>query len=281
MKKKLLILQDIWTPFSKSHAGSYASACCYYLLLSIPAGVVVILSILPLFISSKEQLLSIAKQWLSLDSLPILEQILVSYRDQFSAGILSVSFITAIWSAAKGISALLQGLHVVLDTPKNNFIHRRVWGAITIIISVPLTFLLLLLLGSANRILENIMKDNSCGFPSFIRVLAFPSLMSFAILMSVLILVYGSVLKGHKKRNILYISSIVSVACIIVSELFSDYSQFYYANIKHYSLFAVILATMVWIRTLVLIVLYGAILYKGCVEKTYHPIRILMRALKA
>lgn len=280
MKKKLFILQDIWTPFSKSQAGAYASACCYYLLLSIPAGFVVFLSILPLFFSSKEQLLSLISQWFTGDSLPALEQILDLYHDRFSVGILSISFVTSIWSAAKGISSLIQGLHVVLDKPQNNFIRRRFWGVITIILSVPLTSLILLLLGCAKRILESIVEDRLISLSIFTRVLAVPSLLSFAILMPVLFLVYSSVLKEHKKRHIIYIASVVSLACIIVSGLYSDYSQFVYANISQHSLFAVILAAMVWIRTLVLIVLYGAILCKGCIEKTYHPVQVLKNALK-
>ena len=281
MKKKLLIVQKILTPFLKSKAGVYASACCYYLLLSIPAGVVVILSLLSLFEGYNKGLLSYVTQRLSIDSLPLLHQMLSSSRDKFSAGILSVSFVTAAWSAAKGISSLFQGLHTVLDIPANNFIHRRIWSVVTIIISVPLTLLILLLLGSANFVLENITAVYSHAIPSSVRIFANPSLISFAMLTPILTIIYGSVLKEHKKTKVIYVSSLISVLCIFVSVLYSHYLQHFNANTEHYSLFTIVLATMVWIRTLVLIILYGAIVYKKIAEKNYHPIRILMNALKS
>ena len=228
-----------------------------------------------LFIVPAEDVDSLLSPWLSESAISFLK--LIIPEGGLSVGILSVSFLTTIWSSAKGLSSLLEGLCVVLNIPKSNFIHRRIWGIMTIIISIPVTSFLLLMLGSASRIIKQLSEEIFSESNVLSYVFQFPAIISFLVLTPLLAAVYGFVLKKVKLGQLLLFSSVISGTCIVVSMLFSS-SYGLYQNMKQYTFFAVILTVMVWIRTLMLIILYGAILYRICMEKKYHPILIIKKA---
>ena len=68
--------------------------------------------------------------------------------------------------------------------------------------------------------------------------------------------------------------------CVAVSRLFSVYSNYFYTNIQEFSGVAILLASMVWLRLIVLIIFYGAILYQLCSQGLYHPIEIIKSFLR-
>jgi len=113
-------LREFWgilADVSSRRLGTYAAAGSFYLFLSLVPLVIVVLTVLP-FTPLTEELLLEALDVLLPDGVTGLIRDIVENIFEASAATLSVSAVLTVWSASLALVALMRGLAVAYDAPR-------------------------------------------------------------------------------------------------------------------------------------------------------------------
>ena len=164
---------------------AYAAQSAFFILLAIIPFLMVFLSLLKYTPITESMLLAIYEEGLPRYISPFF----ISITDEIytrSFGITAVSAIVAIWSAAKGMHALTDGLNAVNDLEESrNWFVLRFWSAIyTVVFMVAIVFtLMVVVFGGAIRTLAveylPILRELSIVLSSFRGLLLFVVLVVF------------------------------------------------------------------------------------------------------
>jgi len=164
---------------------AYAAQSAFFILLAIIPFLMVFLSLLKYTPITESMLLALYEEGLP----GYISPFFISITDEIytrSFGITAVSAVVAIWSAAKGMHALTDGLNAVNDLEENrNWFVLRFWSAIyTVVFMVAIVFtLLVVVFGNSIRTLAMdylpILRDLSIVLSSFKGLLLFAVLVIF------------------------------------------------------------------------------------------------------
>ncbi|MBR2403084.1 MAG: YihY/virulence factor BrkB family protein [Lachnospiraceae bacterium] len=164
---------------------AYAAQSAFFILLAIIPFLMVFLSLLKYTPITESMLLALYEEGLP----GYISPFFISITDEIytrSFGITAVSAIVAIWSAAKGMHALTDGLNAVNDLEENrNWFVLRFWSAIyTVVFMVAIVFtLMVVVFGNSIRTLAvdylPILRDLSVVLSSFRGLLLFAVLVVF------------------------------------------------------------------------------------------------------
>lgn len=129
---------------------SIAAATAFWFFLSLVPMVMLAVSILPYTPLTREQLLSLVQAAVP-DSVSELIEIIVNDVYQASAGILPISILATVWSAARGFASLIRGLEEIYrQESRSGYLMRRLLGIVYTVCM--LVFMLLsILLGGFGR----------------------------------------------------------------------------------------------------------------------------------
>lgn len=164
---------------------AYAAQSAFFILLAIIPFLMVLLSLIRYTPVTESMLLSLYEE-----NLPgYISPFFITITDEIysrSLGVTAVSAVVAVWSAAKGMHALMDGLNAVNDLEENrNWIVLRFWSAIyTIVFIVAIVFtLMVLVFGNSIRVLAidylPILRNVSVILSSFKGLLLFAILVVF------------------------------------------------------------------------------------------------------
>ena len=134
---------SIWRDFSsqmkKQNISAYASSTAFFLFLSVIPMLMVVCAVLP-YTPVTEQNLVTALTDVTPDIADAMVESLVVDVYESSVGILPVALIAMVWSAAKGVMALMRGLNAVngVDEKRNYFVIRFIASFYTLIMLVVL-----------------------------------------------------------------------------------------------------------------------------------------------
>lgn len=164
---------------------AYAAQAAFFVLLSIIPFLMVLLSLIQYTPITESMLLAIYEEGLP----GYISPFFITITDEIynrSFGVTAVSAVIAIWSAAKGMHAITDGLNAVNDLEENrNWFVLRFWSAVyTVIFMVAIVFtLVVLVFGNAIRILAveylPVLQNISIMLSSFKGVLLFFMLVIF------------------------------------------------------------------------------------------------------
>ena len=120
--------------------GQHAANAGYFIVLSVFPALVLLLSLLRYTSLDARDLLFALEGVIPEALLPAAENLIISTYAYTSSAVVSVSAVSALWSASRGIHGLLLGLNAIYDVPENRgYFYTRS-------ISVFYTFLFLLVL---------------------------------------------------------------------------------------------------------------------------------------
>ncbi len=164
---------------------AYAAQSAFFILLSIIPFLMVLLSLLKYTPITESMLLNVYKEGLP----GYISPFFITITDEIytkSFGVTAVSAVVAIWSAAKGMHALMDGLNAVNDLEENrNWFILRFWSAIyTVVFMVAIVFtLVVIVFGGFIRTLAvdylPILRNLSVILSSFKGLLLFGVLVIF------------------------------------------------------------------------------------------------------
>lgn len=226
---------------------AYAAQSAFFILLSIIPFLMVLLSLLKYTPITESMLFSMYEEglpgYISTFFITITDEV---YTRTF--GITAVSAVAAVWSAAKGMHALMDGLNAVNDLQENrNWFVLRFWSVIyTIIFIVAIVFtLMVLVFGSLIRTLAveylPILRTVSVIISSFKGLLLF----------AVLVIFFDIVFSVLPNKNLSFMSQLPgAVLCALawngISLLLSVYIN-YFNGFSMYGSLTTVALIMLWL----------------------------------
>lgn len=274
---RLHTLSGLWRPFTRHHTTLYAAGASFYTLLSVfPAllFLLTLLSSLPLVLAGATSLL----EALVPDSfLPLLDHIAETVSGSASPALLSLSAITTLWSASKGVMALMDGLNAVLDVDDRRGFLRRRGMAILYFLLLSLCLLATLCIHTLGQwILAAFLRhfpEASAFWERLLSLRFFYTLLPLAVLFALLYRVLPTV--RVRVRHCLLGGAATAAGWLLFSQLFSVYVNLFASRQVLYNGIGFLILTLLWLHICILMFLLGGIFSVLLSQGTYHPIRIL------
>ena len=134
IRKLYLIGMDFSEHMKKQNISAYAASIAFFFFLSLGPMLIMICTIIPYTPLTEENLVTAVTD-LTPDRIdPLAESLIADVYDK-SAGILSIALLATLWSAAKGVMALMTGLNAVngVEEKRNYFLVRAVASVYTVV----------------------------------------------------------------------------------------------------------------------------------------------------
>ena len=167
IRRLILIGFDFGKHMSRKNISSFAASTAFFLFLSLIPALMLLCAIIPYTPLTEANLMSAAKQ-ISPDAM---NSLLVSIiRDVYdkSIGLVSASAIITLWSAGKGVLALMRGLNAVnnVEEDRSYIVLRMVACLYTVLllIAVLLSLLIMVFGNSLIRLIEGVIPQTSYLF---------------------------------------------------------------------------------------------------------------------
>ena len=243
---------------------SHAANAGYFIVLSVFPALVLILSLLRYTSLDAQDLLFLLEGFLPAALMGSAEKLIVSTYAHTSTAVVSVSAVGALWSASRGIYALLTGLNTIYDVEEN----RGYWQ--TRFISVLYTFLFVVVLVLTlvlnvfgESILEMLPPAQGAVGRFFSEVV---DLRFFLLLILQTALFSAMFMRLPNRKNSLSDSFpgavLASLGWLIFSNLFSVYVEHFAGYTSIYGNVYAVALSMLWLYCCLSIVFYGGALNK-------------------
>jgi membrane protein len=247
---------------SKLQIPILASSACYFLALAVFPALVLLISLIrytPLDITT---IFAVLEGVLPDALMPYAQNLILSTYNNASGALISLSAITALWSASRGIHGLLSGLNVIYDVVEDrNFLLTRI-----ISVGYTFAFIVVLLLTLVLHVFGTTIMDMLphsdhplITFVSDVVDLRFFLLLGIqTALFTAMFMVFPN--RRNKAADSLPGALLASIGWLTFSDLFSIYVENFtrYSNI-YGSVYAVALS-MLWLYFCISIFFYGGAL---------------------
>lgn len=272
-KKLVIIFRDFSKQLSRDNIGAFASSTAFFFFLSLVPMLMIICSVLPYTPLTEDNLMSAVTR-ITPDSMDPLMISIISQMYARSTNILPIAIIVTIWSAGKGMLALMRGLNVVNGVVENRnyFILRIASSFYTIITLVAL--LLSLLFSVFGKVLVHSLTK---GIPQISNIVSAMIHMRFLFVWAFLAFAFTFIYTyiPNKKLKLRYQipgAIFASISWSIFSYCFSVYVDDFNGMLTYGSLSTIILILM-WLYFCIYILLIGANM-----NRYFRPvIKVLMK----
>lgn len=278
--QRLRSLSRLWAPFSQSNASIYAASSSFFILLSVFPAVLFFLALLPYLPISLQQWLDFLEEFVPSPFFPLVTYVFDTVRTNSTLTLLSLSAITTLWSASRGILYISDGLNAVLQRHgKRRYLNRRVMSII---------YFLLLALALSAMLTVHVFGEavlDACirWFPYAVNLAEalyhlrfFYFILIFGMVFSLIYWLFPR--RALHFRSCLFSGMMTAFGWIVISQLFSIYVNYFAGYIKLYGGIGLLILTCIWLNFCILLFLYGAVLAGLLHQRSYHPIRIIKEA---
>lgn len=258
LKRLVLIGYDFGRHMSKKNISSFAASTAFFLFLSLIPALMLLCSIIPYTPLTEANLMSAATE-ISPDAMnSLLINIIRDVYDK-SVGLVSASAIITLWSAGKGMLALMRGLNAVnaVEESRSYVVQRMVACLYTVLmlVAVILSLLVMVFGKSLVGIIVGIIPQTTYLFDLLIH---FRTLLMWAVLTVVIALLYTYV-PGTRLGFQMQLPGAVfaAVAWSVMTWAFSVYID-EFNGFNTYGSLTTIIILMLWLYTAMYIILAGA-----------------------
>lgn len=257
-KRLLFIGYDFGKQMSRKNISAFAASTAFFLFLSLIPALMLLCAIIPYTPLTEANLMSAARE-ISPDAMNgLLTSIIADVYDK-SIGIISVTAIATLWSAGKGVLALMRGLNAVNDVEedRNYLVLRMVASLYTVLmlIAILLSLLIMVFGNSLIKLIEGVIPQSSYLFDLLMH---FRSLFVWAVLTIVIALIYTYV-PGARMGFKMQLPGAVfaAVAWSVMTWAFSVYVDVF-NGFNTYGNLTTIIILMLWLYAAMYITLVGA-----------------------
>ncbi len=144
LKRLLFIGYDFGKQMGRKNISAFAASTAFFLFLSLIPALMLLCAMIPYTPLTRENLMSVATK-ISPEAVdPLLKSVIADVYAK-SVGVISVTAIATLWSAGKGMLALIQGLNAINDVEENRnyFLLRMVASMYTVLILIAVLLSLL------------------------------------------------------------------------------------------------------------------------------------------
>lgn len=279
MKKLILIFNAFTIQIKKCHVSAYAASAAFFMFLSLIPILLLVCSILPYTPVTEADLMELMAQILPTSLVPLAVSTVADVYDK-SPAIISVSAVVTIWSAGKGMLAIIRGLNAIhAETVKQNYLLQRIRASIyTVILLVMI--LISLLLGVFGETIGNVLERRLPGIMTFSPLF---SNLRILVILAVLMLFFTALFTWIPSVKLDFRTQIVGAAFVSVTwSVFSFAFSIYvnrFAGNSIYGNMTTIAMLMLWFYFGFYLLFMGALISKflepateyllGCAQKKH------------
>lgn len=248
---------------------AHSANTAFFLILSVFPASMILVGLLGYTSLELKDVLSLVKQVMPEPLMPLAERLLSGAYEATSAPLLSVSAITAVWSASRGILGLKRGLNDVYGCEeRRSYLATRGISMLYTVLFVGMLVLSLVLNVFGSTILDYLHMTTNPVLLFVMDVIDF----RFFLMMLLQTALFTAMYAALPDRRVGLLESfpgavVASFGWLIFSKLFSVYVEHFprYANIFG-SLYAAAL-TMLWLYCCIMILFYGGAINRYIMEK--------------
>lgn len=278
IRKACKNLYEFGVDMSKKNISAFSASTAFFIFLSLIPMLILLCAILPYTPLTEENLLFLVTKNMAESVKPLVSGMIEDVYSR-SAGVLSIAALGTLWTAGKGVLALIRGLNAVNDVEENRnyFVVRSVACFYTLIMIVAV-ILSLFLMVFGNLFVNVLLKD----FPQT-RVLIqflmnFRFLFAWVILTVFFMLVYTFV---PNKKMRFYEQMTGAMFSAVVWSVFSWCFSVYVDRFEGFSIYgslATVIIVMLYLYFCMYIILIGAHINsyfkeKGGVKKQWEELK--------
>jgi len=258
LRRLLFIGYDFGKHMSKKNISAFAASTAFFLFLSLIPALMLLCAILPYTPVTKANLMYLARE-ITPDAMDALLVSIISDVYDKSVGIISVTVAATLWSAGKGVLALMRGLNAINDVEENrNYLLLRIVASLYLILMIFAVLLSLLIMVFGNsliRLIEGFVPQTSYLFDILIH---FRTPLVWAVLTVIIALMYAYV-PGTRQGFKIQLPGAVfaAVAWSIMTWAFSLYVD-EFNGFTMYGNLTTIIILMLWLYAAMYIILAGA-----------------------
>ncbi len=254
------IIKGFTNRLKDDHISAFSAQAAFFLIMSIVPFLSLLLTLIKYLPISQAMLLDTVINVTPVPFEPLVTTILEELFAKSNGAILSVSVLVAIWSAAKGVLAIVRGLQAVyhVNESRNYFVLRFI-SAIYTVIFVTAIILTLLLLVFSNQIYYALKTD----FPTAADFISIFIKQKFLLALCLLTLFFLVVYKLVRRSNNSFISLIpgaviAALSWIVFSYAFSVYIDKFSDFSYTYGSLTTIVLLMLWVYFCMYLLFIGA-----------------------
>ena len=271
VRKIYLIAMDFASQMKKQDISAYAASIAFFFFLSLVPMLMMLCTIIPFTPLTEENLVTAVTD-ITPDRVDPLAESLIADVYARSAGILSIAVVATIWSAAKGVMALMQGLNAIngVVEERNYFVVRAIASFYTMVMLV-IVILSLFLMVFGNQLVNLALHR----VPQLKGIVSFLMNFRFILVWLILTLLFSVIYAYVPDVKLSFREQIpgalfASVAWSIFSWGFSMYVN--YGNAYGiYGSLAIITIVLLWMYFCMYIIMIGAYL-----NKYFRPVNIVL-----
>ena len=258
LRRLLFIGYDFGKHMSKKNIGAFAASTAFFLFLSLIPALMLLCAILPYTPVTKANLMYLARE-ITPDAMDALLVSIISDVYDKSVGIISVTAVATLWSAGKGVLALMRGLNAINDVEENrNYLLLRIVASlylILIIVAVLLSLFIMVFGNSLIRLIEGFVPQTSYLFDILIHL---RTPLVWAVLTVIIALMYAYV-PGTRQGFKIQLPGAVfaAVAWSVMTWAFSLYVD-EFNGFTMYGNLTTIIILMLWLYAAMYIIMAGA-----------------------
>lgn len=250
-------INEFMAKMKRDDVGAHAASAAFFMFLSIFPILMLLCSVLPYTHISEADLLRVVTDLLPSSIDPLAVSVIGELYDQ-SVAVISVSAVFIIWSAAKGILALVRGLNAVQEVNETrNYFVLRFWSCIYTVILLVLIVFSLIVLVFGNPIINNLLSHLPSIRYMAIILMPFRYLVVIIALALVFALMYALI--PNRKNKIfdkMPGAIFASFGWTVFSWAFSMYVE-RYGSFNMYGSLTTIVIIMLWLYFCMYILLLG------------------------
>lgn len=259
IKKVIKLVRGFLRAMQEDHVGAYAAQTAYFIMLSFIPFIILLLTLIQYTTLTKADIYA-AAQAIFPNSMDVFVIDIINEVYSKTAVTVSLSAITAAWSAGKGFLALMRGMNSVYDVEEQrNYIILRLRSAIYIIVFVISIILSLVVLVFGNAIHEAAVVH--LPFLAVITgmILRMKDVVAIAFLTLVFMLLYKFVLNRKARLYSQAPGALLSSICWYLFSIgFSLYVDYSPGFSNMYGSLTTIIMVMLWLYFCMYIILIGA-----------------------
>lgn len=262
IRKLCLIGMNFSAQMKKQNISAHAASIAFFFFLSIVPMLIMICAILPYTPLTEENLVKAVTDVVPDMAIPLTESLISDVYDR-SAGVMSVAIIATIWSAARGVLALMRGLNAVngVEEKRNYFVVRAIASLYTVVMLI--VVILSLFINVFGNQLVNLALHR---FPLLQDIVTFAMNFRFMVVWVVLTVLFAAVYAYVPDERLKFKEQIPGAAfAAVVWSVFSWVFSIYINYSNSYGIYgslSIIIIILLWMYFCMYIVMVGA--YLNC-----------------
>ncbi len=258
--KLYIISLDFATQMKKQNISAFAANTAFFLFLSLVPMLIMVCTIIPYTPLTEENLVNLVMD-LTPDMMDPLVKGLIAEVYEKSAGILSIAVVATVWSAGKGVLALMRGLNAIngVEEERNYLAVRMVASFYTVVMLVAL-ILSLFIMVFGNQLVSFALHR----IPQLQVIVSFLMHFRFLFGLVVLILLFAMIYAFVPDKKLRFREQIPgAVFSAVVWSVFSWGFSVYVGSTGSFSIYgslSIIIIVMLWLYFCMYIIMIGAYL---------------------